>query len=108
MMGGLAINVPEGLPKSERFLPSDASGIWFVTDEGLRLLLSEKGTGRNELPILTEEEIKAKSKADGLTKSLVCVQALWFIAQCLTRRMCHDNQIGIISETCNDYSNIPK
>lgn len=38
------------------------------------------------MPNLTEEEINAKSKASGLAKALVCIQALWFIATCITRR----------------------
>ncbi|KAF6239334.1 hypothetical protein HO173_002596 [Letharia columbiana] len=51
------------------------------------IMLSEHEIGRNVIPNLSEEEIESKSKANGLAKALVCIQALWFIAQCLTRRM---------------------
>ena len=85
-MGGLAIQIPKDLPKSERFLPPDGTGIWFVTHKGIELLLAEGGTGQDEFPNLSYEDIKSKSKANGLAKTLVCFQASWFIAQCLTRR----------------------
>ena len=86
VMGGLAFEIPENLPESKRFLPSDAGEIWVVGYEGIRLLL-EKKIGLEVLPNLSEEEIRSRSKANGIAKALVCVQALWFIAQCLTRRM---------------------
>ena len=88
-MGGLAIHIPGNLPKSEKFLPLDGGGLWFVTSEGIELLLSDKGNGREEFPDLSCEDIKSKSKANGFAKTLVCFQASWFIAQCLTRRKCH-------------------
>ena len=85
-MGGIAFEIPRNLPKTKRFLPSDTGETWFVGSAGLRLL-SEQEVGRNVIPDLSEEEIKSKSKADGVAKALVCIQALWFIAQCLSRRM---------------------
>lgn len=54
----------------------------------MNFLLKEEGTRRDEFPDLSEEDIKSKSKANGLAKGLICFQALWFIAQCLTRRKC--------------------
>lgn len=85
-MGGIAFTIPENLPESKRFLPSISSETWFVTPRGIRFLL-ECGLGNDTVPDLSEEEIQSKSKANGLAKALVCIQALWFIAQCLTRRM---------------------
>lgn len=85
-MGGLAFTIPENLSESKRFLPYDTSETWFVGDHGISLLLQQKKY-RDVIPDLSEEEIKSKSKANGLAKALVCIQALWFIAQCLTRRM---------------------
>lgn len=85
-MGGIAFDVPENLPESKRFLPSNTSEFWFVGYDGIRLL-SEQEAGRNVLPNVSVKEIKSKSKANGLAKALVCIQALWFIAQCITRRM---------------------
>ena len=37
------------------------------------------------IPRITESEIKDKSKADGLVKSIACLQALWFCLQFITR-----------------------
>ena len=85
-MGGIAFRIPENFPESRRFLPSNTSETWSVGHDGIRLL-SEQEIGRDVLPNLSGEEIKSKSKANGLAKALVCLQALWFIAQCLTRRM---------------------
>ena len=81
-MGGIAFEIPENLPESKKFLPSNTSEIWFIRDDLIPLLLEHE-----ILPNLSEEEIKSRSKANGIAKALVCVQALWFIAQCLTRRM---------------------
>lgn len=85
-MGGIAFEIPENLPEFKRFLPSNITETWFVHPYGIELL-SEQRIGRDVLPNLSEEEIKSKSKANGVAKALVCIQALWFIAQCLTRRM---------------------
>ncbi len=85
VMGGLAIQIPENLPESKKFQPVDMSETWFLNERGVRHLITQE-LGRNELPNLSEAEIESKSKANGIAKALVCVQALWFIAQCLTRR----------------------
>ena len=85
-MGGLAIQLSDNLPAGKRFVPSGTNELRFVTPDGVRHLLSQENNGRHELPNLSEEEIKSKSKASGVTKSLVCIQASWFIAQCFTRR----------------------
>ena len=37
------------------------------------------------IPPISEDDIKSMSKADGLAKGLVCLQVIWFLAQCLTR-----------------------
>jgi hypothetical protein len=34
---------------------------------------------------ISEDAVKERSKADGLAKALVCLQALWFIIQCFIR-----------------------
>lgn len=82
-MGGLAIHISESLPESQRFLPLNASETIFIGYHGLQCLVEQEP----DLLDLSEIEIKSKSKANGLAKALVCIQALWFIAQCLTRRM---------------------
>lgn len=82
-MGGIAFEISES--EAEKFLPSKIKEIWFIGGEGIRKL-TELESGREIIPNISEEEIKSKSKANGLAKALVCIQALWFIAQCLTRR----------------------
>ncbi len=81
-MGGLAISIPANLPESEQFVPAWACGNWSVTEDGLRTLLK---MDIEQVPTLTEEEVKSKSKANGLAKALVCAQALWFLTTCVTR-----------------------
>jgi hypothetical protein len=49
---------------------------------GLRLLAN---VDFNLIPDISKEEISDKSKANGLAKSIVCVQAFWFCVQCITR-----------------------
>lgn len=85
VMGGIAFEIPDNLPESKRFLSSNTTETCFLSHDGINLL-SEQEIGRDLLPNLSEEEIKSKSKANGVAKALVCIQALWFIAQCLTRR----------------------
>lgn len=81
-MGGFALVLPPDLPESEQFVPSWACGTWFITQPALDILLK---MDRDRMPSLTEEEIKSKSKANGLAKALVCTQAIWFLTTCVTR-----------------------
>ena len=85
-MGGIAFEIPGNLPESQRFLPSNNTETWFVGYYGI-CRLPERETSRDVIPNLSKEEIESKSKANGLAKALVCIQASWFIAQCVTRRM---------------------
>ena len=85
MMGGLAIQVPSNLPESKKFLPSNRDETFFVTCDGIRLLVKSDAS-RGDLPNLSKAEITSKSKANGIAKGIVCIQALWFIAQCISRR----------------------
>ena len=41
------------------------------------------------LPELSREQIEDKSKASSLAKTLVCLQALWFCLQCISRLSDH-------------------
>ena len=41
--------------------------------------------GKIDFPTVTEEEIEDRSKADGLAKTIVAVQTVWFILQCIAR-----------------------
>ena len=85
-MGGFAFEIPENLPKSKRFLPSHRKETWFLDDRFIRDFCYQQNILRDILPDPSEEEMKSKSKSNGLAKALVCTQALWFIAQCITRR----------------------
>ena len=84
IMGGFAITIPENIPESKRFLPSHRREDWFISTKGLELMLKQENF-RSKIPNLSEDDIRTRSKAGGLAKSMVCIQALWFIAQCLTR-----------------------
>lgn len=86
IMGGFAFEIPENLPESKRFLPFHTREFWFVKEWVIQHLVA-KEAGRDVIPNLSVEEIKSRSKANGLAKAIICIQALWFIAQCITRRM---------------------
>lgn len=86
--------VPKDLAESEEFLPSTADKFRFVTPIALQVVVDASPT---ELPDLSIEEIRSKSKADVFTKILTCIQATWFIAQCLTR-------CGSTEENFTDWS----
>ncbi|KAL9072914.1 MAG: hypothetical protein Q9161_003285 [Pseudevernia consocians] len=69
-MGGIAFEIPENLPKSKEFLPSNTCGTWFVNPWMIDALSLDE-TGRREvLPNLSKEEIESKSKANGVAKAL--------------------------------------
>ena len=80
--GGLAISISAHLPEADQFIPNWACGTWFITPMALSSLAQ---TDKDQIPCLTEEEIKSKSKANGLAKTLVCAQAMWFLTACVTR-----------------------
>ncbi|KAL8875984.1 MAG: hypothetical protein Q9198_005740, partial [Flavoplaca austrocitrina] len=65
----------------QTFLPENISRAT-LTPDGLRFLMFYEPSA---VPSITTEQIMDKSKADGLKKTLVCAQALWFCLQCLTR-----------------------
>ncbi|KAL9111371.1 MAG: hypothetical protein Q9227_004248 [Pyrenula ochraceoflavens] len=79
-MGGFVFDM-DRLPldaKGESFIP--ARNRLTLTAAGV-LLLAECG----KLPDLSVTEIKDKSKADGIAKALVCLQAGWMIVQTIGR-----------------------
>ena len=85
VMGGFALR--ESADINQRYLPGSDRGTRCISREGL-LYLWDKGYDLDLVPNLSEQDILSKSKANGLAKAIVCAQALWFIAQCLTRRKC--------------------
>ena len=77
-MGGFAL---DSSASDELFLPKSRLRA-ALTPEGIRFLLKHEP---GFLPDISEDQIKDKSKADGLKKFLVCTQALWFCIQCMSR-----------------------
>ncbi|KAF2107619.1 hypothetical protein BDV96DRAFT_653694 [Lophiotrema nucula] len=75
-MGGFTVQTGDGL--------FDRSPRLSLTPEGIRLL---SFLGR--LPQVKERHIRDKSKADGLAKSIVCLQAGWMILQTIARLAQH-------------------
>ncbi|KAF2174901.1 hypothetical protein K469DRAFT_724937 [Zopfia rhizophila CBS 207.26] len=75
VMGGITIQAGEGFDSSPRLS---------LTPEGVRLL---SFLGR--LPHVPESQVRDKSKADGLAKSIVCLQAGWMILQIIGRLIAH-------------------
>ncbi|KAL9123716.1 MAG: hypothetical protein Q9217_006880 [Psora testacea] len=85
-MGGFVFSAGDAdagadLSSSQPFLPGGRTRAT-ITPEGLQFLLQHKP---DSLPNISEDEILDKSKADGVKKTLVCVQAGWFCASCITR-----------------------
>lgn len=78
LMGGYAFATDMS---EQPFLPSSYTRAT-ITPKGVLFLLDHEP---DALPYLSPEQIKDKSKADGLKKTLVCAQALWFCVQCITR-----------------------
>lgn len=71
-MGGLAVE----------FRPYRRVERYIIDVETFNKFLSELP---ESIPAITEEEIMDKSKANGLAKALVCLQAGWFCVQCVNR-----------------------
>lgn len=61
-----------------RSFPVSARQVWYLAKE--RYI---------EVPVITEKEIFDKSKADLFTKTVACLQAGWFLAQCGARAIQH-------------------
>lgn len=77
-MGGFAFDTSDAGPN---FLPNHRSRLC-ISVNGLEYI-AEKAP--ELIPDIAETNIKDKSKADSLAKFLVCLQALWFCVQCMTR-----------------------
>ena len=78
-MGGFVFDASS--PAIREIIPYDESRPYLtITAKGLRLL-GECG----HLPDIDEEDIKDKSKSDGLTKLIAVIQAAWMIVQIIGR-----------------------
>lgn len=78
-MGGLAFDTREA--KGD-FLPEDCPPILCFTRKGIKKLCT---LHPDIFENITKDKVDDKSKAGGFGKTLVCLQALWFITQCLSR-----------------------
>ncbi|KAL8960938.1 MAG: hypothetical protein Q9183_005380, partial [Haloplaca sp. 2 TL-2023] len=82
-MGGYAFDVSkDGKP---RIWPRGTDRLTSGPIPILSCLISQDKDLRDVLPYLSEEEIWDKSKANGLAKTIVCIQASWFCIQCIAR-----------------------
>lgn len=89
VMGGIVIEPGEYISaddyhESEIVLQAgDTTGIHrplTITAEGVRQL-----SFLNRLPMIQDSQVRDKSKADGVTKCIVIIQAGWMIIQCIAR-----------------------
>lgn len=78
-MGGLAFDTRKvrGV-----FIPEHCPPLLFFTPDGIKELCI---LHPEVLESITVEHIDDKSKAGEFGKTLVCLQALWFMAQCISR-----------------------
>ncbi|KAL9633247.1 MAG: hypothetical protein Q9204_003475 [Flavoplaca sp. TL-2023a] len=78
LMGGYAFSIESAdgatLPSPHTRAALTPAGIMFCLRHEPKIL-----------PYVSPEQIKDKSKADGLKKTLVCAQATWFCVQCIAR-----------------------
>jgi hypothetical protein len=77
-MGGFVFDTSDA---DINFLPNSRQRLT-LTPRGLLYLLEHEP---DLIPEISEEHIYDKSKASGLAKTLVCLQALWFCVQCIVR-----------------------
>jgi len=78
LMGGFAVDISD---PSHNFHPEGHDKIILSRDD----LLFFAENFPESIPNIPESEIRDKSKANGLAKFLVCIQAFWFCVQCTTR-----------------------
>lgn len=83
-MGGFGLHIPP-LPDDIRFLPKvDDEAHFIITAAGLQFI-ADFPEAIDNIPDISVEEIDARGRASWLEKLIVCGQACWFIAQCITR-----------------------
>ncbi|EON66247.1 hypothetical protein W97_05640 [Coniosporium apollinis CBS 100218] len=78
VMGGMVFDISH---VERKFLPDERTRLTLTTKELLNLAEYYPSL----VPDISQAEIEDKSKGDGLAKTLVCVQVLWFCIQCITR-----------------------
>ena len=78
IMGGFAFDTSDAEPN---FLPNHRSRLC-ISVYGLSYIAKK---APELIPDIAEKQIRDRSKADSLAKFIVCLQALWFCVQCITR-----------------------
>jgi hypothetical protein len=82
VMGGFAIDTST---LSQKFLPDKRTRLTLTVDGFMYLLLIKP----HLVSYVSEENIVDKSKASKFAKTIVCIQAAWFMVQCITRMSLH-------------------
>ncbi|KDR83299.1 hypothetical protein GALMADRAFT_57570 [Galerina marginata CBS 339.88] len=62
-------------------------GSFFIGVLGPEQLKARLRNSQIVMPTITEKEINDRSKGDGLSKTIVLMQTVWFIAQCIARKV---------------------
>ena len=62
--------------------PSYGTAAFVLSEQGIEFLRKAEP---ESIPNIPESEVLDKSKASTLTKTIVCLQALWFCIQCIAR-----------------------
>lgn len=76
VMGGYVVDTSDD---EQGFLPNGKHTAT-LTPGGVRIIACH---APKLLPNISKEQIQDKSKADPLVKTIVCLQATWFCAQCV-------------------------
>ncbi|KID91968.1 hypothetical protein MGU_00879 [Metarhizium guizhouense ARSEF 977] len=80
LSGGFAFDTT-GLPEDQKFLPGSRNRVTLNQEAVLRVARHFPSL----VPDISEAAIADKSKANALAKAIVCLQATWFVIQCLVR-----------------------
>ncbi|KAL9626448.1 MAG: hypothetical protein Q9204_007298, partial [Flavoplaca sp. TL-2023a] len=83
IMGGYTFDVSKDT--KPRIWPQNVDRLTPNVQTVLHCLTSHDKDLRGVIPFVSEEEIWDKSKANALAKTIVCIQATWFCAQCIAR-----------------------
>lgn len=80
VMGGFVVDTSILPPEIKGLFPSKKR--MTLTWAGVRLLMKREP---HLLPQLPLEQTEDNAKANGLAKTIICAQAIWFYLQCVTR-----------------------
>lgn len=80
LMGGFVVDISE-LPDNEKFFPLFRNRLT-LTPKTI-LFLAEHEPSLLDIP--SEADLRDRSKANGITKVIVCLQATWFLVQFISR-----------------------